>query len=237
VEVLNGAPALRRNFLDGVAARLYPSHRAALGRFRQILARRNSVLQRGGGDVAAELSPWDEQFAEVGMKLIDWRRRATASLQTEISRIYPCLAGERHKVELSYRCSVGEATEPTALMTALERHRRAELRRGQTLVGPHRDDVLIELDGTDARVFGSRGQQRLLALALRLAELLPITEATGTSPVLLLDDALSELDPNVRDNVLREIEAAEQVFLTTPEPLPATDGGRWAIYGGGLAAA
>jgi len=160
-----------------------------------------------------------------------------ASLQTEISRVYPCLAGERHKVELSYRCAVGEATEPTALLTALERHRREELRRGQTLVGPHRDDVLVELEGTDARVFGSRGQQRLLALALRLAELLPITEATGTSPVLLLDDALSELDPGVRDNVLREVEAAEQVFLTTPDPWPATTGGRWAIHGGGLAAA
>ncbi len=236
-EILNGVPALRRNFLDGVAARLYPSHRAALVRFRQILARRNSVLQRGGADAAAQLGPWDEQFAAVGMELVDRRRRATAALQTEISRIYPCLAGECHKIELSYRCSVGEAAEPAALFAALERHRREELRRGQTIVGPHRDDVLVELDGADARVFGSRGQQRLLALALRLAELLPITEATGTSPVLLLDDALSELDPSVRDNVLREIEAAEQVFLTTPEPLPVAAGGRWAIHAGGLAAA
>ena len=67
--------------------------------------------------------------------------------------------------------------------------------------------------------------------------MLPITEATGTSPVLLLDDALSELDPRVRDNVLHEIEAAEQVFLTTPEPLSLTGGARWAIQGGGLAAA
>jgi len=236
LEVLNGAPALRRNFIDGVAARLYPTHRAILVRCRQILARRNSLLQRGGA-TAEQLAPWDEQFAEVGMELVDRRRRATAALQTEIGRIYPCLAGERHKVELRYRCSVGEATEPAALLAALERHRRHELRRGQTLVGPHRDDVLIELDGNDARVFGSRGQQRLLALALRLAELLPITEATGTSPVLLLDDALSELDPRVRDNVLHEIEAAEQVFLTTPEPLSLTGGARWAIQGGGLAAA
>jgi len=237
VEILNGAPALRRNFLDGVAARLYSSHRAVLVRFRQILARRNSLLQRGGGEAAAQLGPWDEQFAKVGMELVDRRRRATAALQTEISRIYPCLAGERHKVELRYRCCVGEAAEPAALAAALERHRREELRRGQTIVGPHRDDVLIELDGTDARVFGSRGQQRLLALALRLAELLPITEATGTPPVLLLDDALSELDSRVRDNVLREIEAAEQVFLTTPEPWPAATGAPWAIHEGGLAAA
>ena len=83
-------------------------------------------------------------------------------------------------------------------LAALERARPVELRRGQTLVGPHRDDLAIELDGVDARAFGSRGQQRLLALALRLAEVLPVTEAAGTAPVLLLDDALSELDPDVR---------------------------------------
>jgi len=105
-------------------------------------------------------------------------------------------------------------------------------------VGPHRDDLLIELDGVDARVFGSRGQQRLLALALRLAEVLPVGEATGTPPVLLLDDALSELDPRVRANALREIQAAEQVFLTTAEAaLPEIDAARWEVREGGLVAA
>ena len=104
------------------------------------------------------------------------------------------------------------------------------MRRGQTLVGPHRDDLVIELDGIDARTFGSRGQQRLLALALRLAEVLPVTEAAGTAPVLLLDDALSELDPDVRDNVLREIQSAEQVFLTSPEPLTVVSAAaRWVV--------
>jgi DNA replication and repair protein RecF len=88
----------------------------------------------------------------------------------------------------------------------------------------------------DARAFGSRGQQRLLALTLRLAEVLPIAEATGTTPVLLLDDALSELDAVVRANVLREIEHAEQVFLTSPEPLPGR-GVAWVVKEGEVAAA
>ena len=95
----------------------------------------------------------------------------------------------------------------------------------------------IELDGVDARAFGSRGQQRLLALALRLAEVLPVTEAAGTAPVLLLDDALSELDPAVRENVLREAHAAEQVFLTSPDPLVVTGAARWVVESGGIAAA
>jgi DNA replication and repair protein RecF len=238
LEILVGGPAARRSFLDGFAARLYQSHRAALIRFRQVLARRNHLLQQRLPEamLAARLAPWDEQFASVAMELIDRRRRATAALQTEVARIYPSLAGTRHKVEVRYRCSIGEAAEAATLMTALEAGRRQELRRGQTLVGPHRDDLVLELDGMDARVFGSRGQQRLLALALRLAEVLPIREAVGTAPVLLLDDALSELDPGVRDNVLREIAGAEQVFLTSPEPLTAA-GASWQVAEGAVSAA
>ena len=246
LEIVNGMPAVRRNFLDGFAARLYPSHRAAFVRFRQILASRNRLLQERLPErtLAARLAPWDEQFALVGMELIDRRRRAAAALQTEIARVYPALAGDRRalsgeheKVEIRYRATVGEATEPEALMAALERMRPAEARRGQTLVGPHRDDLAIELAGVDARAFGSRGQQRLLALSLRLAEILPITEAVGTAPVLLLDDALSELDPAVRGHVLSEIRSAEQVFLTTADAIEVPGAARWIITKGELAAA
>jgi DNA replication and repair protein RecF len=238
LEIVNGVPAVRRNFIDGFAARLYASHRAAFVRFRQILARRNHLLQERLPErvLAGRLAPWDEQFAVVGMELIDRRRRAAAALQTEIGRIYPTLAGlalaEQDKVEIRYRASVGEATETVALLAALESTRAAEARRGQTLVGPHRDDLAIELGGVDARAFGSRGQQRLLALALRLAEVLPITEAVGTAPVLLLDDALSELDPRVRDNVMREIRGAEQVFLTTADAVEVPGAARWIVAKG-----
>lgn len=233
--ILNGLPAARRTFIDGFAARLYPGHLPALLRYRQILARRNRLLQGRSPD--SRLAPWDEQLAVTGMELVDRRRRAVAALQTELARVYPALAGERHKVEVAYRTALGEATEPAALMAALERRRPDELRRGLTLVGPHRDDLSIELDGVDARAFGSRGQQRLLALALRLAEVLPVTEAAGTAPVVLLDDALSELDPGVRDNVLREVQSAEQVFLTSPEPLAVSGAARWIVESGGIVAA
>ena len=234
LEILAGPPAARRSFLDGFAARLYPSHRAALIRFRQVLARRNHLLQQG---LSERLAPWDQQIAEIGVELIDRRRRATAALATELARVYPALAGDQAKVEIRYRSALGEATDAGALLAALERARAREIRRRQTLVGPHRDDLAIELDGVDARVFGSRGQQRLLALALRLAEVLPVTDAAGTAPVLLLDDALSELDPRVKANVLHEIEVAEQVFLTAPEPLAAAGATRWYVEGGGIAAA
>jgi DNA replication and repair protein RecF len=233
--ILNGVPAARRSFIDGFAGRLYPSHIPALLRYRQIVARRNRLLQARTSE--SRLAPWDEQLAATGMELIDRRRRAVAALQTELARVYPALAGSRHKVEVAYRTALGEATEPAALLAALERRRADELRRRVTLVGPHRDDLAIELDGIDARAFGSRGQQRLLALALRLAEVLPVREAAGTAPVLLLDDALSELDPVVRDNVLREIQAAEQVFLTSPDAIAVSGAARWLVESGGIAAA
>jgi DNA replication and repair protein RecF len=225
LEIVNGAPSARRNFIDGFAARLYANHAPTLIRFRQILARRNRLLQQRPVDagLAARLGPWNEQLATVGMDLLGRRRKAVAALQTELARVYAALSGARSKVEIRYRTTIGEASEPAALLEALERSQREESRRGQTLVGPHRDDLAIEIDGVDARAFGSRGQQRLTALALRLAEILPVTDAAGTAPILLLDDALSELDPIVRGHVLNEIRSAEQVFLTTPDA-SAVDG-------------
>jgi DNA replication and repair protein RecF len=234
LEIVNGGPAARRNFIDGFAARLYTNHAPTLIRFRQILARRNRLLHQRPVDagLAARLGPWNEQFATVGMELLGRRRKAVAALQTELARAYAALSGARSKVEIRYRTALGEAAEPAALLTALERSQRDEIRRGQTLVGPHRDDLAIEIDGVDARAFGSRGQQRLTALALRLAEVLPVTDAAGTAPILLLDDALSELDPTVRGHVLHEIRSADQVFLTTPDP-PAVDGASMFHVSGG----
>jgi len=235
LEILNGPPAARRGFIDGFAARLYPGHVPALLRYRQILARRNRLLQTSGAE--SRLAPWDEQLATIGMELIDRRRRAVAALATELARVYPALAGTRRKVDVAYRTSLGESTEPAAFVAALERRRAEEMRRGLTLVGPHRDDLAVELDGTDVRAFASRGEQRLLALALRLAEVQPVTEVVGTAPVLLLDDALSELDATVRANVLREIDSAEQIFLTSPEPVALDRAAHWVVECGEVSAA
>jgi DNA replication and repair protein RecF len=246
LEIMHGPPGARRSFLDGFAGRLYASHIPTLLRYRQIVARRNSVLQsRMEGGLEARLAPWDEQLATVGVELIDRRRRAAAALQTELARVHPVVSGgasgalsrSEQKVEIRYRATVGEVSDVAGFIRAIEPRRREERRRGLTLVGPHRDDVAIELDGVDVRAFGSRGQQRLLALALRLAEVMPVRDAVGTAPVLLLDDALSELDERARQNVLREIQHTDQIFLTTPEPLAVSGAARWIVMGGGVAAA
>lgn len=232
--ILTGGPQARRNFIDGFSAKVQPAHLSAHSRYRQVLGRRNHLLQRGQLD---QLPPWDEQLAKIGVEILSRRRRAVASLETEVAKLYPEMAGADHRVRLEYRSALDPDVTEAAFIEALVRRRDDERRRGLTLVGPHRDDLVVELDGHDVRSFGSRGQQRLLVLALRLAEAGPVEDAVGSPPVLLLDDALSELDPDVQRRVLRHIARSGQVFLTTAEPgLPEGSGAAWWDVKGGTVA-
>ena len=234
VGVVAGGPQARRNFLDGFAGKIFPAHLPGLARYRKLLARRNHLLQSGLDQAAlqARIEPWDQQMASEGLGVLDRRRRAVAELAAEVARLYPALAGSG-AVRLEYESSLDAGISAERFVEELRARRQDEVRRGQTLVGPHRDDVLIEMDGRDMRSFGSRGQQRLMALALRLAEVGPVERAVGSQPVLLLDDALSELDPEVQGNVLRHVEGSGQVFLTTAERrLPARQSAWWVVRGG-----
>ena len=216
--ILTEGPQARRNFIDGFAGKLYPAHLRGLSRYRQILARRNHLLQCGlvGGTLWSSLAPWNEQLAQVGLEMASRRRAAVEALEGEVRGLYPTLAGAG-AVSLQYGAALAASAGEGEFLAALEARFPEEVRRGQTLVGPHRDDLLIEVDGRDLRLYGSRGQQRLMALTLRLAEAGPVTRAVGSAPVLLLDDALSELDPEVQARVLEHVAAAGQVFLTTAE--------------------
>jgi DNA replication and repair protein RecF len=217
--ILHGPPQARRDLLDGFAGKVYPAHLSAWSRYRQILGRRNHLLQQGLRDVALRMliEPWDDQLVRVGCELMRRRQAAVEALQREVARLYPALTGGGD-VLLRYRGSLGDDLTESGFRSALGRLFVEEVRRGTTLVGPHRDDLVIELDGRDLRSFGSRGQQRVMALALRLAERGPIAEAVGSVPVLLLDDALSELDPRIREQVIEHVARDGQVFLTTADP-------------------
>ncbi len=233
--ILTEGPQARRNFIDGFAGKLYAAHLSGLGRYRQIVARRNHLLQNGlgGAGLRGALAPWNEQLARVGRELATRRRAAVEALETEARGLYPTLAGAG-EVTLQYSSALGPEAGVDEFLAALEARFPEEARRGQTLVGPHRDDLVIEVDGRDLRLYGSRGQQRLMALTLRLAEVGPVARVVGSAPVLLLDDALSELDPVVQARVLEHVAAAGQVFLTTADAaLPEV--GRvtwWDVRGG-----
>jgi DNA replication and repair protein RecF len=233
--ILTEGPQARRNFIDGFAGKLYAAHLSGLGRYRQIVARRNHLLQSGlvGSALREALTPWSQQLARVGLELVARRRSALEALQEEARALYPTLAGAG-AVDLRYCGGIPADAGETDVLAALDAHFVEETRRGQTVVGPHRDDLLIEVDGRDLRLYGSRGQQRLMALALRLAEAGPVARAVGSAPVLLLDDALSELDPAVQARVLEHVAGAGQVFLTTADAtLPeAPRAAWWEVRGG-----
>jgi DNA replication and repair protein RecF len=233
--ILTDGPQARRNFIDGFAGKLYAAHLSGLGRYRQIVARRNHLLQNGltGPTLRNALTPWNEQLARVGLELVTRRRAAVDAIEMEARGLYPALAGAG-AVSLQYCEALGPAAGEAEFLAALETRFPEEARRGQTLVGPHRDDLQIEVDGRDLRLYGSRGQQRLMALTLRLAEAGPVARAVGSAPVLLLDDALSELDPEVQARVLEHIATAGQVFLTTADTeLPEVRRATWWDVRGG----
>ncbi len=227
--IVHGSPQARRDFLDGFAGKLYPAHATVWNRYRQVLTRRNHILQEGLPlvELRARLDPWNDQVAKVGIELLGRRLAAVDAIASEIAVMYPELAGSG-EVNLRYRSSLGPAATEDGFREALDARIREEAARGTTVVGPHRDDLAIELDGRDLRSYGSRGQQRLMALALRLAERAPVAAAIGSQPILLLDDALSELDPGARERVLRHVASAGQVFLSTAErDLGEENGATW----------
>lgn len=235
--ILTEGPQARRQFIDGFAGKLYAAHLGGVARYRRILARRNHLLQNGldGAALGGALGPWNEQLARVGIELVSRRRAAVALLEEEARRLYPTLAGAGN-VGLQYCSALGPAAGEAEFLAALEDRFAEEVRRGLTLVGPHRDDLLIDVDERDLRLYGSRGQQRLMALTLRLAEAGPVARAVGSAPVLLLDDALSELDPQVRSRVLEHVAVAGQVFLTTAEAARSEVGRAtwWDVRGGSV---
>ncbi len=217
--LLKGGPAERRRFLDDALGQIDPRLDVVRSDMENILRQRNALLRQSGGqlspDVAVTLDVWDDKFADVGERLAGARRDLVANLHARAETAYESIAIQATPVDLSY-----ESTwSPGGLSEALSHLRREDLLRGVTTVGPHRDDLSVVLDGRPARTHASQGEQRSLALALRLAVHRELEEATGQSPLLLLDDVFSELDPNRSRGVLSALQS-EQTLLTTAGALP-----------------
>lgn len=246
--IVAGAPAERRRYLDGLLCQVDPAYCRALSRYNQILTQRNHLLrlirERRGG--ASELAFWDERLVQDGVLVLARRMEATTQLEAIAVDLHERMTGEEGLLALNYHVSwaepsadgqigppVGFALSDTAtgggqvltdaFAAALERSRPAQLARGVTLVGPHRDDLSFRVGGVDMRGFGSRGQQRSVALALKLAEARLMAQRRGDWPVVLLDDVLSELDPGRRARLLSLLEDVDQTMLTTADQamLPA----------------
>jgi DNA replication and repair protein RecF len=217
--LVKGAPAERRRFLDDALVSLHPRHDGTRSDLERALRQRASLLKQGGpqpdaGTLAA-LDVWDAKLAEIGEILAAARAQLTLELEPEVAKSYGRLASEHGVVALTYRRSwEGDLAE------ALGRARNEDLRRGITSVGPHRDDLILELSGLPARSHASQGEQRTLALALRLAVHGIVTDAVGSPPVLLLDDVFSELDDARSAAVVAHLPGAQALLTTVSSPPP-----------------
>jgi DNA replication and repair protein RecF len=216
--VVRGAPEYRRRVIDAALSQMSPSYYFNLTRYARVVRQRNRLLREAAAGGA--LDPWDRQLIELGAGLIDRRRRFVARLAARAAVRHARIAGQDERLEMAYVCSAGDGEERDALARALAQRRGEELRRGTSLVGPHRDDLQICLGGMDLKMFGSRGQQRTAALSLRLSEADFLRDEIGEWPVVLLDDVLADLDASRQSFLLREV-AGTQVLLTHTEPPPS----------------
>jgi len=219
LELVKGGPAGRRDLLDRALVASRPRNDQLRADVEKVLRQRNALLKQAGGrlvdDIAVTLDVWDAKLAEAGGQLVAERRRLVAAMAPVVADRYRTLAGREVAITIAYEAAWADV----GLAAALEASRRDDVRRGVSTVGPHRDELALTIDGLPARTHASQGEQRTLALALRLATHAVVTDEAGSAPLLLLDDVFSELDP-VRSRALVDHLPDAQTLLTTAGPLP-----------------
>ncbi len=231
LQLVGGGPALRRSFLNEALAQLSPTYYRDLALYQKIIAQKAALLR---GAIAPDrdlLLAYNDELVRPARALIAARRAFTDELAAATAEMYGRWRGAHERLGVSYAPNPeGDVAE--ALAGALE----AELRRRTTLVGPHRDDLRLLVDGKRLAAFGSQGQQRTAVLALKVAEYDVMRARSGDAPILLLDDVLSELDAERAGGFLGAVEGFEQAFLTTTElPRDLGAAATWSIRAAAVA--
>lgn len=209
----------RRSVLDSLGSQLSPSYHSLRLEYERVVRQRNALLKEDKAEDASLLS-LDQLLIDSGARLTESRSRLFARLSSAMKRAHAEVTGGR-EVESLYlpsweREGIHSDSEPRAAIENMLAAKRAEERaRRTTLVGPHRDEIVFLLEGKDARAFGSQGQQRTIALAWKLAEVMVITDIAGQPPILLLDDVMSELDESRRHALATFVGEAAQTVMTT----------------------
>ena len=229
LRVIKGGPAERRSELDELLVALSPRYDAVRSDYERVLRHRNAWLRTWSrADDPATLDVWDEQLVRAGAELVRGRLKLLERLAAPLGKAYGDVAGSAADVAGAYEAAwAGDVMldetrldDVAALLAeAVTRSRSADLERRVTLVGPHRDDWRLSIDGLDARRYASQGEQRSLALAVRLAGHVVISDVVGEPPVLLLDDVFSELDETRANNLVAHMPIA-QALVTTAGALP-----------------
>ncbi len=235
LSLVKGSPEGRRRFLDAALCQLYPGYLTLLRRYNRQVTQKNALLkqyERTAG--AAELlEVFDGALAQLGEAVTQKRREYLDSIRDEVCSTYRDISSGREALEIEYRPSFG----PKGLLQAIRDSRARDLAAGFCTAGPHREDFSIILDGREAKVYASQGQQRSAVLALKLAEAAGAQKVTGEHPVMLLDDVLSELDETRQAYLLSRMEHRQTIVTACDTAAFArTDGRIYRMEGGVLAA-
>lgn len=220
--MVKGPPGERRRFLDLEVGPFHPQYRHYLGRYSRVLAQRNNLLReirqrRAGSD---SLEAWDEQFCRYGAKILFMRLELLRKLIPEIRSLHRQLTGGLEDIEIRYLSSVkidgagGEEDFYQRFKHDLRLLAEEEKVRAQSLIGPHRDDISMLINGSEAKIYGSQGQQRTIVLTLKLSQILHWQKELSEYPILLLDDVLFELDSSRGQSLIDRIRGKVQTFVT-----------------------
>ncbi|WP_010502240.1 DNA replication/repair protein RecF [Paenibacillus elgii] len=223
LEIVKGSPGIRRRFLDMEIGQVYPSYLYDLSQYNKILQQRNNYLKQlfSSPGKASMLDVWNEQLMQFGVKIMKKRQSFIKKLQAWAEKIHAGITNGSEQLRIEYDCALSHALEQEDavlfdhFMIKLSQVKDQELRRGVSLVGPHRDDLRFYINDKEVQTFGSQGQQRTTALSLKLAEIELIREEVGEYPLLLLDDVLSELDRYRQTQLIETFQRKVQTFITT----------------------
>ncbi|MGH2460580.1 MAG: DNA replication/repair protein RecF [Chloroflexota bacterium] len=228
LELVEGAPHLRRRYLDVTISQADRAYCRSLAHYHRVVLQRNHLLRaiRDQGAGSDQIHFWNREMITAGSYIVGQRLATIRALGEASRRSYGELSGDDDSLAVGYKSSVfhgevgpGAASDGIASLfeARLAELRSREVKLGVSLVGPHRDDLTFQLGGHDVSAFGSRGQQRTVALALKLAEAEHLHHQTGERPIVLLDDVLSELDPSRRQRVLASVAPGQQLLLTATD--------------------
>ncbi len=216
--LVKGGPSLRRRYLDGTILQIDQGYLAHLQHYERTLKQRNSLLRQKVPGIATQLAVWDQPLAQHGAALMVKRAAVARRLSDFAGQALKDLTGGIERFEVRYEPQLPleepEVSLQEKMLEALAKARGEEIARGVTVVGPHRDDLGLWVNGQPLRKFGSQGQQRTGALALKLAQLTFFTEGGHTAPLVLFDDVMAELDEKRQAFFLNRLQQGGQAFLT-----------------------
>ena len=213
LSIIKNGPSQRRKFLDIELSQLEKMYLHQLSSYNRVMAQRNNLLKQlvYQRELLDTLDSWDLQLVKYGSEVIRYRRKFIEDLNEIIREIHKNLTGKKEKIVLKYDYSVNY----DEFLTVLQRKREIDLKYASTGAGPHRDDIEFLVNGIDIRRFGSQGQQRTAALSLKLAQIELVKRQTGETPILLLDDVLSELDSSRKNYLLDSIKDIQTLITCT----------------------